>query len=146
MVGVVGTAEGPTPTPITAAAAEAEAAGATAGEAAGATAGATCPSFPFPSITILFLFYLLFEYFYIFLHTCNFSILMKSNHEYQDTVGFKPYHENYRSVRVLPKTGYSVHGYRCGVGKPDLEVPVLNPNEDEAEVICDVAVQHMQGW
>src|SRR5882724_479084 len=39
-----------------------------------------------------------------------------------DTMGFILYHVIYGSVWGLPMVGYSVHGYRCSVGKSDLQV------------------------
>ena len=43
------------------------------------------------------------------------------------TAGFKSYRRNYGLVRVLPGTGYGVHGYGCGVGKPDPQVTRSKP-------------------
>jgi hypothetical protein len=34
---------------------------------------------------------------------------------------------NYGTVRVLPAMGYGVHGYGCGVGKPDLWYTRVQP-------------------
>src|SRR5882724_1664122 len=44
-----------------------------------------------------------------------------------DTAGFVLHHVIYGSVQVLPTVGYSVHGYRCSVGKSDPWVTCFKP-------------------
>ena len=43
------------------------------------------------------------------------------------TAGFKPNHENYRSGKGITRNGYSIHGYRYGVEKPDPRVTRSKP-------------------
>ena len=45
----------------------------------------------------------------------------------QGTAGFIGHRVNYSMVQVLPSTGDGVHGYGCGVGKPDLQYTCVQP-------------------
>ena len=62
-------------------------------------------------------------------------------------MGFVRYHVNYGTVWVLPATGYGVHGYGCGVGKPDPRYTRVQPYKGEpchagVEEDCELLFYH----
>ena len=66
----------------------------------------------------------------------------------QHTVGFVAHRVIYGSIRVVPGCGYSVCGFRYGVGKPDLWVTCIKPYKVHNSIGIFILIRKntIRGW